>query len=119
MDIASSTKPDGDQEKQSLRALFEAVMRADLNLVETKLKNLTSRYSSGHSSPEEDELKDVILQIHQDFPGDIGIFCVFLLNYVKMEPGEALFLGAGEPHAYISGGRFGRSNYTSCSHAFL
>ncbi|KAG6375419.1 RmlC-like cupin domain-containing protein [Boletus reticuloceps] len=26
-----------------------------------------------------------------------------MLNYVKLETGQAIFLGAGEPHAYISG----------------
>ena len=33
----------------------------------------------------------------------MGVFCVYLLNYIVLKPGEALFLGANEPHAYISG----------------
>ena len=28
---------------------------------------------------------------------------MYLLNYHALEPGEALFLGANEPHAYIAG----------------
>ena len=27
-----------------------------------------------------------------------------MLNYIKMKPGDAIFLAAGEPHAYVSGG---------------
>jgi mannose-6-phosphate isomerase len=37
------------------------------------------------------------------YPNDVGCFCVFLLNYIKLQQGEAIFLTANEPHAYISG----------------
>ncbi|WP_371653063.1 MULTISPECIES: mannose-6-phosphate isomerase, class I [unclassified Streptomyces] len=37
------------------------------------------------------------------FPGDPGVIAAMLLNYVQLQPGEALFLGAGIPHAYLSG----------------
>jgi mannose-6-phosphate isomerase class I len=29
---------------------------------------------------------------------------VFMLNVMDLKPGDAIFLGAGEPHSYISGG---------------
>ena len=47
---------------------------------------------------------DLLLRLHSDFPGDIGCFAVYFLNYLKLEPGEAIFLAPNEPHAYISGG---------------
>ncbi|MFF7977267.1 mannose-6-phosphate isomerase, class I [Streptomyces sp. NPDC007905] len=37
------------------------------------------------------------------FPGDPGVIAAMLLNRVRLQPGEALFLGAGIPHAYLSG----------------
>ncbi|OAR26084.1 mannose-6-phosphate isomerase, class I [Streptomyces sp. ERV7] len=37
------------------------------------------------------------------FPGDPGVIAAMLLNHVRLQPGEALFLGAGVPHAYLSG----------------
>ncbi|MGW0547589.1 mannose-6-phosphate isomerase, class I [Streptomyces altiplanensis] len=37
------------------------------------------------------------------YPGDPGVIAAMLLNYVRLQPGEALFLGAGVPHAYLSG----------------
>jgi mannose-6-phosphate isomerase len=37
------------------------------------------------------------------YPGDPGVIAAMLLNHVRLQPGEALFLGAGIPHAYISG----------------
>ncbi|MFF8993450.1 mannose-6-phosphate isomerase, class I [Streptomyces sp. NPDC014983] len=37
------------------------------------------------------------------YPGDPGVLAAMLLNHVRLQPGEALFLGAGVPHAYFSG----------------
>ncbi|MDT7839586.1 mannose-6-phosphate isomerase, class I [Streptomyces justiciae] len=41
--------------------------------------------------------------IAHHYPGDPGVIAAMLLNYVRLQPGEALFLGAGIPHAYLSG----------------
>ncbi|MEV7036246.1 mannose-6-phosphate isomerase, class I [Streptomyces sp. NPDC093272] len=37
------------------------------------------------------------------YPGDPGVIAAMLLNHVRLQPGEALFLGAGIPHAYLAG----------------
>jgi len=37
------------------------------------------------------------------YPGDSGVVLSLLLNHIYLEPGEALFLEAGKPHAYIQG----------------
>lgn len=39
----------------------------------------------------------------REFPGDTGLLAALLLNYVRLQPGEALYLGAGVPHAYLRG----------------
>jgi len=36
-------------------------------------------------------------------PGDPGCFAPYYLNLVRLAPGEALFLGSGELHAYLGG----------------
>jgi mannose-6-phosphate isomerase len=38
-----------------------------------------------------------------DFPGDVGVLLTLLLNDVRLEPGEAIYLGAGNVHAYLRG----------------
>jgi mannose-6-phosphate isomerase len=38
-----------------------------------------------------------------DFPADVGVLLSLLLNYVRLEPGEAIYLGAGNVHAYLRG----------------
>ncbi|GAA5005416.1 mannose-6-phosphate isomerase, class I [Kitasatospora paranensis] len=39
----------------------------------------------------------------REFPGDTGLIAALLLNFVRLQPGEALYLGAGIPHAYLRG----------------
>ncbi|MEW2399764.1 mannose-6-phosphate isomerase, class I [Streptomyces sp. NPDC046862] len=41
--------------------------------------------------------------IARHYPGDPGVIAAMLLNHVRLQPGEALFLGAGVPHAYLNG----------------
>ena len=37
------------------------------------------------------------------YPGDIGIVSALLLNLIKLTPGEAIYLPAGNLHAYLEG----------------
>ncbi len=47
-----------------------------------------------------------MLRLSEQFPGDVGCFCVYFLNHMRLQPGEAMFLEANLPHAYLSGGQF-------------
>jgi mannose-6-phosphate isomerase len=38
-----------------------------------------------------------------DFPGDIGVVVTLLLNYRRLEPGQAIYLAAGNVHGYLRG----------------
>jgi len=42
-------------------------------------------------------------KLSADYPSDIGVLAPMLLNLVCLEPGQALFLPAGELHAYLAG----------------
>ncbi|KAJ6561175.1 mannose-6-phosphate isomerase [Mycena vulgaris] len=102
---ASSANPTGPVEKAALKNLFAALMTTDEAQVKSQLDLLVARYKAGGAKVEGEsqDIVDLVLRLDSQFPGDIGIFCAFLLNYVHLKPGEAIFLGAGEPHAYISG----------------
>jgi len=43
------------------------------------------------------------LKLRQDFANDVGVLAPLFLNLLELEPGEAIFLGPGEPHAYLRG----------------
>jgi mannose-6-phosphate isomerase len=50
-----------------------------------------------------DETFKLVLELESQFPGDIGLFSPLLLNVIVLEPGQAMFLHACTPHAYIHG----------------
>ncbi|KAI0075587.1 mannos-6-phosphate isomerase [Panus rudis PR-1116 ss-1] len=103
LQISSSSDPTGPAEKAGLKNLFSAVMTAEPTLFQPQLEALVRRYEANGETEAEKDIKDLVLRLNSQFPGDIGAFCAFVLNYVKMNPGEAIFLAAGEPHAYVSG----------------
>jgi mannose-6-phosphate isomerase len=103
---ASSSEPSKDQ-KAALKDLFSALMTADEPRYKEQLTKLIGRYKRGQvNGGEEKDIVDLVLRLDSQFPRDIGIWCAFMLNYVTLQPGEAMFLGAGEPHAYIAGGMY-------------
>eukprot|EP01116_Phalansterium_solitarium_P009059 TRINITY_DN2306_c0_g1_i1.p1 TRINITY_DN2306_c0_g1~~TRINITY_DN2306_c0_g1_i1.p1 ORF type:complete len:421 (+),score=169.19 TRINITY_DN2306_c0_g1_i1:248-1510(+) len=91
---------DESTQKAALRALFTALMTAPEDRVRSELQALVSRLSASTSI---DQREQLALRIHQQFPGDVGVLSVYLLNYVRLGRGEAIFLAANEPHAYLAG----------------
>ena len=46
---------------------------------------------------------ELAASLNLKYPGDPGVFIAMLMNHVWLEPGQAIFLGAGEIHAYLAG----------------
>jgi mannose-6-phosphate isomerase len=44
-----------------------------------------------------------VVDLHRVYPGDIGVLSPLMLNLVRLEPGQALYLPPGELHAYLDG----------------
>lgn len=101
--------------KDALRALFTTLMQSTPENIETAAKELVAvaessaeTFATSTSSPETNpsnpsELAAVAIRLNGQFPNDIGLFVFFLLNFVKFQPGEGMFLKADDIHAYISG----------------
>lgn len=45
----------------------------------------------------------IIKEIAKKYPNDSGLFSVLLLNIIELLPGQAMFLKAETPHAYLKG----------------
>ena len=73
-----------------------------LHSIVSQLGALMARIEST-SSMLRSTVDSLACRLHDQYPGDVGVFCVYLLNYTVLQPGDALFLAANEPHAYISG----------------
>jgi len=48
---------------------------------------------------------DILLKLDCEFPGDAGGFSIYFLNILRLKQGEAIYLAANLPHAYLSGGK--------------
>ncbi|GAB2488016.1 mannose-6-phosphate isomerase, class I [Jatrophihabitans fulvus] len=80
-----------------LRAAFEAVLTHDDTAA------LSEALAAAVGEREiDDPLRGVALAA-ADFPGDVGVVLALLLNHVVLAPGEAIYLGAGNVHAYLRG----------------
>jgi mannose-6-phosphate isomerase len=44
-----------------------------------------------------------IAKLNEEYPGDIGVLSPLFLNLVRLEPQQAMYLPAGELHAYLEG----------------
>ena len=82
-------------------------MKADAEKVKATIANLLRDCARGLSlSKLEGGAKKVVelaLELNEQFPGGVGIFCAFFLQVIDLALEEAIFLGTGEPHAYVSG----------------
>ena len=88
--------------KPALQNLFANLMRAEPTVVKQHLDALIKRISLTNPMLRT-PVDELAVRLHEQYPADVGVFCVYMLNYIVLKPGEALFLGANEPHAYISG----------------
>lgn len=108
----SDAPEDMQKNKKALQAAFSALMKNEKSTVTSAAKDLVAsakeegeRFAgSGGSANEGKELVDLVVRLNSQFEGDIGLFVMFFLNYVKLEVGEAMFLKADDIHAYLSGG---------------
>lgn len=108
----TSTKlEDEEKNKRALQKLFSALMNSENERIEEASKELVecakneaSDFASGDGPiTDGQEMADLVIRLNEQFPGDIGLFVLFFLNYVKLSPGEAMFLQADDIHAYLSG----------------
>ncbi|WP_320781485.1 mannose-6-phosphate isomerase, class I [Streptomyces sp. CRN 30] len=84
-------------EEAALREVLTAVLSADpedMARTVAEAADACERLGGAHAP---------YADIARHYPGDPGVIAAMLLNHVRLQPGEALFLGAGVPHAYLDG----------------
>ncbi|XP_004233489.2 mannose-6-phosphate isomerase 1-like [Solanum lycopersicum] len=102
--VLELNEDDGKEKgKLVLQSVFTELMSANKDVVAEVIAKLISRLHVKNQARELTEKEQVVLRLEKQYPADIGVLAAFLLNYVKLNPGEALYLGANEPHAYLYG----------------
>ncbi|MBN2652407.1 MAG: mannose-6-phosphate isomerase, class I [Spirochaetales bacterium] len=87
---------DSNNPEESLRLFFKSLFEIDNDIIE-KICFELKRNSS--KSLEFKWVKKLL----EFYPNDIGVLAPLYLNLVELKPNEALYLGAGELHAYLEG----------------
>lgn len=95
---------DGRPRSRALRDLFSWVMsqsgRRRDDLILATLAQCARLRDRGDAFATE---CDWALRIAKLYPGDVGVVIALLLNWKRLMPGDALYLPAGQLHAYLGG----------------
>lgn len=106
--------PDDDK-RSAIRQLFSRMMHVDAieasqavsqliaRVVSEGLSHTSQEAGAGSSVADIADITGLMARLNADFPGDIGVLCPLILNCVYLSPGQSFFMGADEPHAYVSG----------------
>lgn len=90
-----------------LRRLYQFVMEIPADQAETMLRPLEARLKNLAGKLQKDNPDYWAALAFETYPYnngyDRGIFSIYLLNLVHLQPGEGIFQGAGVPHAYLKG----------------
>ena len=85
----------------------EALRHAFTSLMSTKKEDLQgpleAHKAKVSSKGAKDGLDELFLRLWEQYPGDVGCFVIYFVNHVRLEPGEAMFLGPNLIHAYLCG----------------
>ena len=105
-------------ESEALQAALTAVLTIDAETMAATVRQTTEALSQAAKAVEAGDLTgsalaDLPMSIQSSlgsyaaigrfYPEDAGVVAALLLNHIRLAPGEALFLGAGIPHAYLNG----------------
>lgn len=87
-------------DRECLRKFFRHLMTMEKQRRERVVAEVAA---SAQAKEDTSAIWKWMLRLQQEYAGDIGVLSPVLLNLVKLEPGEAVHLPAGEPHAYLHG----------------
>lgn len=90
---------------ESLQNMIVALVKRSPSMSE-RLKEAIHALSADLLGKPKDQLtpeEKIFLDLKDEYPGDIGLIFIFLLNLIRLEAGQSVFLQPGVPHAYLRG----------------
>lgn len=94
----------GQPDEHGTRALFSSIISMPAKVLVPLLDSvLAACIAQVRRGSQFDAEYRTALELGERYPGDPGVLASLLLNRITLQPGEALYLGAGNLHAYLSG----------------
>ncbi|MFM5855627.1 mannose-6-phosphate isomerase, class I [Aeromonas rivipollensis] len=87
------------QDEAGLQHFFHQLLVLEGTRKDEALAGLLA-YAAQH---QDEETFALITSLAAQYPGDVGLFSPLLLNVVTLQPGQAMYLDACTPHAYVRG----------------
>ncbi|MDQ0851162.1 mannose-6-phosphate isomerase [Arthrobacter sp. B3I9] len=97
--LADLAQPD---EPAALRAAFERLIAGGEDVSHATAMIVAALISGAPMAGHVAELTTVV-NLNAEYPGDPGVLISLLLNRISLAPGEAVYLPAGNVHAYLRG----------------
>ncbi|MFE4228255.1 mannose-6-phosphate isomerase, class I [Arthrobacter sp. NPDC056886] len=89
-------------EPEALRSAFERLIAGGEDVSHATEMIVAALVSGAPMDSHVAELTTVV-NLNHDYPGDPGVLISLLLNRISLAPGEAVYLPAGNVHAYLHG----------------
>ena len=91
---------DNQSDAHGLKRFFQEMMTMTPERVQKVIEEAVQTAQQGS---EKDSILKWIVSLHKAYPTDIGVLSPLYLNLICLSPGEAMFLPAGQLHAYLDG----------------
>lgn len=88
---------------EGLRALFTTWLTLPTRVLGDLVETVRAACAAYDGGGWIGEVAATTADIAARYPGDPGVLASMLLNRITLEPGEGIYLGAGQLHAYLSG----------------
>ncbi len=92
----------GTDEPAALRSAFERLLAGGQDVTDATAA-VTAALVSGAPMAGHTAALSTVLDLNSRYPGDPGVLISLLLNRISLEPGQAVYLPAGNVHAYLHG----------------
>jgi mannose-6-phosphate isomerase len=89
-------------EPAALRTAFERLIAGGEDVAQATASVTAALVSGAPQGAHAAELSTVV-SLNEEYPGDPGVLISLLLNRISLAPGEAVYLPAGNVHAYLHG----------------
>jgi mannose-6-phosphate isomerase len=87
-------------DSKGLKVFYTDLMSMD---TEQKTRVINEATQNARHLSDEDPAFYWVTKLSREYPLDIGLLSPLFLNLIQLQPGQALFLPAGELHAYLEG----------------